>query len=281
MPFVFLDTHVLSAVVIFVFGTIIGSFLNALSFRYGSGWSFNNRSQCMTCGKILGPLELVPVVSFLALKGRCLICKSKISIQYPLVELLTGVLFVLIGLKTGVDVVLLREMVPFLLYAFVFSVLMLISVYDVRHKIIPDGLVVCFAIVAAGLSWYIHAGFDWPSYAAGFGMAFAIFLLWFLSRGRAIGLGDAKLALGIGLLLGVAEGLSALAVGFWSGALVSVLLLVLGRIVSTLPGIARLSLVAGGLTMKSEIPLAPFLIFGTFLSWYLGLDVFQINAFFS
>ena len=82
---------------IFVFGTIIGSFLNVVILRYGTGKSFaKGSSQCFSCGKKLSWYELVPILSFLFQKGKCKGCGSKISWQYPLIETITGVLFLLI-----------------------------------------------------------------------------------------------------------------------------------------------------------------------------------------
>src|SRR3989344_4234135 len=89
----------------FVFGAIIGSFLNVIILRYNTGLSqknsigFSGRSHCFSCGKNIKWYDLVPVLSFLFLKGRCRHCKSKISIQYPLVEFITGILFLATFLK--------------------------------------------------------------------------------------------------------------------------------------------------------------------------------------
>lgn len=118
----------------FIFGTIVGSFLNVVVLRYNSSFSIYGRSGCPSCGKTLTWFELIPILSFFLQMGRCRVCGSRISLQYPLVEALTGVLFLFIFLK-GLPA-------AFTFYMFVISSLLVaILVYDIRHKIIPDGLV--------------------------------------------------------------------------------------------------------------------------------------------
>src|SRR3989344_1792899 len=89
----------LFSIFVFILGTIIGSFLNVVILRYNTGSSIQGRSGCMSCGKPLVWYELFPVLSFLFLLGRCGGCKSRISAQYPLVELLTGIIFLLTFLQ--------------------------------------------------------------------------------------------------------------------------------------------------------------------------------------
>ena len=129
-------------IIFFILGLIIGSFLNVVILRLNTDRSFGGRSGCMTCQKKLTWYELIPVFSFLGLRGRCKNCKTKISIQYPLVELLTGIIFGTLFLKFQ-DVFFLDTLMFSFTYAFyvsVFSLLVVISIYDFRHKIIPDGL---------------------------------------------------------------------------------------------------------------------------------------------
>src|SRR3989344_367611 len=87
------------AAVFFIFGSIVGSFLNVIILRLGTGMAPTGRSQCFSCGKQLGALDLVPIFSFLVLRGRCRYCGTRISIQYPIVEILSGLVFLLIYFK--------------------------------------------------------------------------------------------------------------------------------------------------------------------------------------
>lgn len=127
---------------VFIFGTIVGSFLNVVILRYNSGESIiKNSSKCFSCRERLKWYEMIPVLSFIFQRGRCRHCKSKISWQYPIVELLTGLVFLLIFLKFQFTLVTSY-------YFVVFSILIIISVYDLRHQIIPNLLVYIFDILA-------------------------------------------------------------------------------------------------------------------------------------
>ncbi len=223
--------------------------------------------------------DLVPVVSFIALRGRCRRCRSAISPQYPVVELVTGIVFALVFVHQN------PITSPWLLvtgyWFLVWSILIAISVYDLRHKIIPNGLVYFFivlALLSALGGWNLPAlrsfseGGDIGNVTAGPLLALPLAILWLLSRGRAMGLGDAKLSLGIGWLLGLPQGIAALALSFWTGALVAVLMLALQRV--------GLCSRRRAVTMKSEIPFGPFLALGAFLAWFFEIDAAAIVGWF-
>lgn len=269
---------------IFVFGTVIGSFLNVVILRYNTGESIvSGKSACFSCAESLSWHEMFPVLSFFALRGKCGNCKSKISWQYPLVEFFTGLLFLSIYLKfngfyflnsNSPHLFSLGNLVSrhFYFYYFaIFSLLVVITVYDLRHKIIPDLLVFSFAFIS--LAWLIaseitsHVGLANWDLAAGPILALPFFLMWFFSGGRWIGLGDAKLALGMGWFLGLISGISAVILGFWIGAAVSLALLLL----------QKLNLMSKSLTIKSEIPFAPFLILGLLAVFFFGFDAMGLS----
>ncbi|MFA6227251.1 MAG: prepilin peptidase [Candidatus Paceibacterota bacterium] len=258
---------VLYLIIFFVFGTIVGSFLNVFALRYNTGLSYiSGRSKCFSCGKGLLWYELVPILSFLVLKGKCYGCKSKISIQYPLIETITGFIFVMILWKVGFTMLL-----PF--YLFLAGLLVVISIYDFKHKIIPDGMVFTFDMVALVLL-FTRFGFL-NTFSNHFlldllagPILFAFFaFLWLISSGKWMGFGDAKLALGVGWLLGLSSGIMAIMLAFWIGAIVSILLIFL----------QKLNLSHLGLTIKSEVPFAPFIILGLFIEFFTGWGVLQIS----
>ena len=261
----------------FVFGTIIGSFLNVVILRYHTGLSVwggglapypsgarGAGSFCFSCGHKLSACDLVPVFSFLFLGGRCRYCKSKISWQYPIVEILTGLVFLSVVLKFS-NLLLFPYIIYSVFYILAFCFLIFISVYDFHHKIIPERPVWIFVILALlgslflqvyganeAISYQLRALLASPLMAAPF------FILWAVSRGRWMGLGDAKLALGLGFLLGSSGAITALFLSFILGALVSVFLLIFrGR----------------RFTMKSEIPFGPFLVVASFLVFIFNLNL--------
>lgn len=273
----------------FVLGTIIGSFLNVVILRHNSGATLAGRSRCFACDKAIAWHDLIPVASFLALRGRCRGCKSRFSIQYPLVELLTGLLFAGVFWKfLSVGLAPLFNINYFLLVAdlFVFCLLVVIAVYDLRHKIIPDPFVFLFAALALGKLFFsvpLESLFAsrLADILAGPLLALPLFLLWLVSGGRWIGLGDAKLALGIGWFLGLALGLSALVWGFWIGAVVGLSLVGFSKLFGK-ASVRRVFLKLGlkKLTMGSELPLAPFLILGLCIVYFWGSDVTGFSVLF-
>lgn len=260
--------------IVFIFGTIIGSFLNVLILRYNTGISaMKGRSFCFSCGKKLGGLELIPLFSFIFQKGRCLGCKSKISWQYPLIEGLTGLLFLGVFIKYYGLVGLLYDTWAVIIALILMSVLVMITVYDIKHKIIPDGLVVTFSLLALlkivsdfflSTDLLANAQLHLISYLiAGPALALPLFLIWFFSRGQWMGLGDPKLVLGIGWFLGPVLGLSAVILAFWTGALYGLVLMVL----------SKFSWHGLKIDRKSELPFAPFLVLGFLLVFFFSFDI--------
>ena len=257
------------AIVFFVFGLAIGSFLNVVIFRYNTHRSFRGRSGCMACQNKLSWYELIPLFSFIGLRGRCKNCRTKISIQYPVVEVIAGIIFAGLFLKFQ-DVFFLDTIgfsITYAFYATVFSLLLVIAIYDLKHKIIPDVLSLALGILSfVGLFFFSNYIFypHWPSlleFLSGILIALPFALMWLLSKGTWMGLGDAKLAVSLGWLLGLSLALSGLMLAFWAGAIIGILLMVFSK--------------KHG--MKSEIPFAPFLVLGTILAFLFEFYVFPIS----
>lgn len=253
--------------IFFLLGLVIGSFLNVVILRLNTHKTFGGRSFCFSCREEIRWYDLVPVFSYCFLSGRCRHCKTGISFQYPLVEFVTGLAFLLLFLKFEyvfyVDPIMFAFTYGY--YATMFSLLLVITVYDIRHKIIPDVLSLIFGTLAfAGVFTFsefmfnVHMPSLYEFSGALLALPFAFF--WLVSGGRWMGFGDAKLTLGLGLFLGLAFGLSAVVLAFWIGAVVGILLIMLQKIKG----------------LKSEIPFAPFLVLGTFISFILELNLFSI-----
>lgn len=233
-----------------LFGAVLGSFINALSFRFNTGKGMGGRSRCMHCGHTLGILDLVPVLSFIFLRGRCRFCRSRISLQYPLVESAAAGLSLLVYLMYP-------EPLQFAFWFLVWMTLLFVLVYDIRHKIIPWScslLLIVLALLRLAMS--SDAGI--VDFLAGPLLAAPLFFFSLISRGRWMGWGDGMLELSLGWLLGLSLGLTAFMLAFWIGAVV---------------GIA-LTTSKTGLTMKSEVPLAPFLVLGAFITLFFHVDLF-------
>lgn len=273
---------ILIFVFIFLLGTIIGSFLNVVIYRFNTGKSIvNGHSICMTCSKNLRWYELIPVFSFLIQSGKCRRCASSISHQYPLVEFGTGFIFALIAYHflPILSISYWSFIFLLILYAFIFSLLVVISVYDIRHKIIPDKLVYLYAIVSFfSIFLSYESGFlslSWPSLISVlsgpiFALPFAF--LWIVSKGKWMGLGDAKLILGIGWMLGPVVALSSIIISFWMGAIFGLFFIFFSRNISD----SKMMKIG----MKTEIPFAPFLIIGTIISFFFNLDIFSLARLF-
>lgn len=255
-------------------GLIIGSFLNVVILRYRVK-GLGGRSGCRSCRHELAWHDLIPVLSWIALRGTCRYCGSRVSVQYPLVELSTGVLFALLanspfpvgGVYTAA-------------FCAIAALLVCICVYDLRHTIIPDTWVWSFNILAFITMPPLYAVLAprdvpiWPFFLAGFVVAAPLFFLWFVSSGRWMGFGDVKFALGMGWLLGPMAGLFALWLSFAMGAVVMLSIVGWQRVSHRY----RLGHWGAGLTMKSEVPFGPFLVIGLLIVWISQLYGYDVTA---
>ncbi|MBU4141967.1 prepilin peptidase [Patescibacteria group bacterium] len=271
---------------IFLFGLIVGSFLNVVIFRLESGEQVvRGRSHCRHCRHILEWYDLIPVLSFLALGGKCRYCGKALSVQYPLVELATGMLFVAIFNFQFNETTLyfppstFHPLLSTLYFLFIASSLIVIFVYDLKHYIIPDKIIYSAIIVSVfylilGRIWEAGlpgSGFGSPAsgvlgfenliilfnpfiaaIAAG-GFFFAIVIL---TKGAGMGGGDVKLAFLMGLALGWPKILAALFLAFTIGAICGIILIFFKK-----------------KNFKSEIPFGPFLVLGTFIALFWGEEI--------
>lgn len=251
---------------IFYFGAILGSFLNVVSIRYGKEDFVSKRSKCLHCGRRLGVNNLFPIFSFIFQKGRCSYCNSIISFRYPLVEIVVGLLFLISFIQFS------NFSLLYIIFLWaVFSVMTVISLYDFDNKLIPD----IFSVILFAFSFF-SIFFDFSEsifytpnildLTSGFIVALPLFLLWLVSGGRWIGLADSKLVLPFGFILGIAGGLSAVVIGFWVGAVWSLLLIFISKY--------NLSAKLKGITIKSEVPFAPFLIVGFLITLFFNINLF-------
>ncbi len=242
---------------IFLFGLIIGSFLNAALYRLEVGGSLvKERSRCPLCGHILKWYELLPVLSFLIQKRKCRSCGGKISFQYPLVELLTGFLFLstFLYIWAGLSFQGIIDVV----YIFtVLSFIILIFVFDLKHYIIPNIAVYSLITISFFYSLYFYSFSEILFYILAAFLASGFFLLLYVvSSGKWIGMGDVKYGVFMGFFLGWPKILIGLFIAYIVGALVGVMLMAFEK-----------------KNIKSEIPFGPFLIVGTLTAYFFGMDI--------
>jgi leader peptidase (prepilin peptidase)/N-methyltransferase len=241
---------------IFILGLIIGSFLNCVIFRIEKKESFlKGRSYCPNCHHALELFDLIPVFSFLFLKGKCRYCKKKISFQYPIVEILTGLLFLLIFHFYYLS------FQSFLLWL-IFALLVIVFVYDFKHYLIPDK-VTYLAIVLASIFSSLFGHYQLSNYLlSAIGIFIIFYLIVILSKETWMGMGDAKLVFLMGILLGWPNVLLSLFLAAFLGSLVGVLMITLKK-----------------KKMKSQVPFGPFLVIGTLISFFWGEEI--INWYFN
>ena len=251
-------------VFVFVLGLIVGSFLNVVIYRLSEGSSpFIGRSSCPSCRHVLSAADLIPVLSFIALRARCRYCHRPVSWQYPLVELAAAMLFLLIAFHLAPSGLVTQDFsLTFTLLAAYASFLIVIFVYDLRKYLILDSVIVPASILA--ILGNILLGGSWRSMLLAAVAGAGFFALQFIvSGGRWIGGGDIRLGALMGLMLS------------WPMVIVA---LMIAYILGSISGLALI--LSGTKTLKSKIPFGTFLSFATFLtllygdqllSWYLGL----------
>lgn len=306
------------SIVFFILGSIIGSFLNVVLYRFNTGKGLGGRSKCSSCKRVLSARDLFPIVSWIFLGGKCRTCESKISSQYVFVEIFTAILFLFVYLRNAS----LLEQSPIVfavstsISLLIMSILVLITVYDLKHKIIPNEFSYSFALIAF---LQIFLNFNYKSseiylslpisssgsfgYEAvlmllsGIFVAFPFYFLWLVSGGKWMGLGDAKLALGIGWLLGIGYGFSAIVFAFWIGAVISLIVMggvaVMKLVSKKIEGVSKnnhrgrydgfvaLAHNISSVKFQSEIPFAPFLIMGLLIVFFLNISVLDFLAIFT
>ena len=201
-------------ILLYVLGCCVGSFCNVLIYRILKEEEFvKTPSHCMSCGHELKWFELIPVVSWLLQKGKCRACGVKLSAQYPVVEALNGIMWLLTGILFRGD------WLTVALYCVLWSMLMVLSVIDWRTFIIPNGI--NLVIFLLGVVRLVTDLGNWREYLIGMvSVALVFFLLHLATGGQGLGMGDVKLVAGAGLLLGWPKMLLAVLIGSLGGALI-------------------------------------------------------------
>lgn len=235
-------------ILIFIYGLVFGSFFNVVIYRVPLGKSIvKPSSSCSFCGSRLSATELIPLLSWILQKGQCKQCGEKISVRYPLVEILTGILFVVVYRFVGFRIELLRGLV-------LVSFFIMISLIDLDHQIIPDGL--NFLLGVAGLVYLLLAK-PFPYMHGLYGFLIGGGFLFLIALIGPMGGGDIKLMAAIGLWLGTGYTLMALLISFILGGILSSFL-IMTKLVSR----------------KTPVPFGPFLCSGSLITLLCGEKIF-------
>lgn len=213
-----------------VIGLAAGSFLNVLIIRFErEGADVTGRSRCPACRQVLRWWEMIPVVSYLVLRGRCHRCRAPISPQYPLVEIIVAAFWVFAW--------------PDILTAAIMTTLLLLLVIDTRTMLLPDVYIVWLSVFVLLKLWSSPGLLSSGSAIGALVGAGFLLLLWTVTSGRGLGFGDVKIMIPLGLLLGWMGAVTLLFLAFVSGGLLGAVLLATKRA-----------------TLKTAVPFGPFLI---------------------
>lgn len=239
---------------LFLFGVCIGSFVNVLIDRLPNAENvFVGRSHCDFCKKPLRWYELIPLISFLLQGGRCRRCHRLLSIQYPLVELMSAVALVCLYLTFSISV-------PFFAYALIFFPFLVLFVADLKYQILPDSMLVGAALGGILLILFSHnAQLITNNLLSALGASLFFLALFLITRGRGMGFGDVKLAFVMGFLLGFPQIVVALYIAFLTGAGVGVILVLRRK-----------------KTLQSHVAFGPFLLIGYAAAATYGMQLYEL-----
>ncbi len=260
----------------FIIGACFGSFANVIMTRLNA-LSLLTRSKCFSCGAKVNNIDNIPVISYLILRGRCRHCKSKFSSQYMWVELTMGIVGVIIWMKVAaVDMPLYISMINYFLDLSLFTILMSIALYDIKHKIVPTQL--SSALIITGLLMILFRLYISPlgyglmnntiehnafiEILGGFVTALPYAVLFFFSRGKWVGFGDVLVYAGVGWAMGLVNGLYIFLYSVWIAGLFS---------------LAWYTMEKNKNVMKLEIPFAPFIAIATLLVYVYNMDILGIH----
>lgn len=262
----------------FIFGLCVGSFLNVIILRLPQKQKIKGRSKCPFCKKQLSFFELIPVLSFLFLGGRCFKCKKPISLQYPLVELITGFSFSFVFwyfysfFNRNFSLIFFVETFFWLFFV---SILIVIFGTDLKFYIVPDKVIYPAILVAfvyqllkvlINIDFKIKEVFKFSSWQpflialfSGFCASLFFLSLVILTKGKGMGMGDVKIVGFMGILLSFPNIIVALLISFLTGSIVGLVLILLKK-----------------KTLKSEIPFGCFLAPSTFIAFFWGAELINL-----
>jgi leader peptidase (prepilin peptidase)/N-methyltransferase len=256
------------SILAFIFGASIGSFVQVIASRLHVAPIIKGRSKCLSCGEALRVSDLIPVVSFIFLKGKCRYCKSRYGVSALLIELMYGGIFyllyqlIIVGQVSGMI-----SLLWLTYYTLLFIVLGVMALYDRAHSYIP----IVFLFVFLGLTGVMFVlrlvdEFSFWTTLSPLFVALPFFLVWVVTKGRGLGFGDVLLFLGVGAFFGSAQGLTVLLFSVWMGAIF---------------GLVYKYLIKKEHSKETPIPFVPFIALAFIIVLFTDFDIFSIAMFFS
>jgi len=247
------------SIIIFLLGISIGSFVNVLIDRIPSGESILiDRSHCDKCLHKLSWYDLLPILSFIFLNRKCRYCRRVISWQYPLVEVINGLLYLIIYYLFSINII--PGSYPTLIYLFILSSgLLAVFMIDLKYRIIPDQMLIAMLAISVIYKMFFHDGDSMQILNAFLSAVIVSLIFMFLviiTKGKGMGMGDVKFSFLMGILLGYPDIIAAFYLSFLTGAAISIILILLNR-----------------KKMKETIPFGPFLSAATLITLLFGHNI--------
>lgn len=251
-------------ILFFIFGASIGSFTQVVATRLNVAPISKTRSKCLSCGEALRVSDLIPIFSYLWLRGKCRYCKSSYGVSALLVELLYGLVFVLLYQFVLYGAGPVAGFFYLSYYTLLFIVLGVVALYDMAHTYLPNYYLIAYiGLTLLMLMFRIVGGGGLLDVAAPFVVAAPFLLIWMVSKGRALGFGDIILYFGVGAFFGIAQGLAVFLLSIWLGTLYAIMVYVQKR------------------NRKQEIAFVPFIVIAFLVVLFTDLDIFSIASFFA
>ena len=256
------------SILAFIFGCSIGSFVQVVASRLHVAPIMKGRSKCLSCGEALHLSDLVPILSYIFLKGKCRYCKSTYGVESIIIEVLFGITFLLLYkiIIIGQPTLLLGAF-WLTYYTFLFGVLGVMAIYDKAHSYIPFQFLYSY-LGLCSLMWTLRM-FENPSivtFLSPLFVAFPFLILWLVTKGKGLGFGDVIIFFGVGAFFGSLEGFAVFILSVWVGAVFGLYYKYITKRHSRKP---------------IAIPFVPFIVLAFLIVLFTGVDIFSIAMLFS
>ena len=256
------------AILSFILGASIGSFVQVIAGRLNVAPIIKGRSKCLSCGEALRPLDLVPVFSYIFLKGKCRYCRTKFGIEALLIELFFGLTFLALyfTVLTGQSSLLVSGS-WLVYYSLLFGSLGVMALYDRLHSYVPTSFLSIYIVLTAWM-YILRASSDPQllTILSPLFVALPFLIIWLATKGRGLGFGDVILFFGVGAFFGSLQGFAVFILSIWLGAIIGVYLKYIKKSRSHVP---------------TAIPFVPFIVVAFVVVLFTGIDIFSITKLFS